>query len=264
MDIRQYNSGAWDDQVRSGSEWTLPVGSAEIAAARTGDWSIKLTPIRPIPHEWFPSLVGCKVLCLAGGGGQQGPILAAAGATVTVLDNSPAQLAQDRLVAKREELGLETLAGDMTDLTAFADSQFDLIVHPASNCFVPDVQPVWRESFRVLRPGGVLLAGHMNPAYYLFDFAKSEQGILDVRYTLPYADPTSLSADELAAHEAKNEPYEFSHTLESLIGGQLAAGFVLTGFYEDRFGPEVGDTLSKHMATLLATRAVKPMDAAHA
>jgi len=31
--------------------------------------------------------------CLASGGGQQGPVLAAAGAHVTVFDNSPRQLA---------------------------------------------------------------------------------------------------------------------------------------------------------------------------
>jgi 2-polyprenyl-3-methyl-5-hydroxy-6-metoxy-1,4-benzoquinol methylase len=70
------------------------------------------------------------VLCLASGGGQQGPILAAAGARVTVFDNSPQQLAQDRFVARREGLTLETVEGDMRDLSVFADVSFDLIVHP--------------------------------------------------------------------------------------------------------------------------------------
>jgi len=39
-----------------------------------------------------------NVLRLASGGGQQGPILAAAGADVTVLDFSKSQLEQDALV----------------------------------------------------------------------------------------------------------------------------------------------------------------------
>ena len=81
------------------------------------------------------------MLCLASGGGQQGPILAAAGANVTVFDNSPRQLAQDRLVADREGLAIETVLGDMADLSAFPDARFDLIVHPVSNVFVPDVRP---------------------------------------------------------------------------------------------------------------------------
>ena len=103
-DILGYNRQAWDRQVERGNRWTVPVGPEAIARARRGDWSIVLTPTKPVPADWFPPLAGLDVLCLAGGGGQQGPILAAAGARVTVFDNSPKQLAQDRLVADREGL----------------------------------------------------------------------------------------------------------------------------------------------------------------
>ena len=40
-----------------------------------------------MPADWFGDLAGAPVLCLASGGGQQGPLLAAAGARVTVFDN---------------------------------------------------------------------------------------------------------------------------------------------------------------------------------
>jgi hypothetical protein len=99
MDTRSHNRSAWDHAVGAGDRWTVPVGPEVIAAAREGDWSIILTPKKPVPRSWFPDLKGIDVLCLAGGGGQQGPILAAAGAQVTVFDNSPRQLAQDQLVA---------------------------------------------------------------------------------------------------------------------------------------------------------------------
>jgi 2-polyprenyl-3-methyl-5-hydroxy-6-metoxy-1,4-benzoquinol methylase len=96
MDIRAYNRQAWDKLVESGDRWTVPVTADEILRAKVGEWQIVLTPTKPVPKSWFPDLPGTATLCLASGGGQQGPILAAAGAQVTVLDASPRQLEQDR------------------------------------------------------------------------------------------------------------------------------------------------------------------------
>jgi len=157
MDVRDYNRRAWNRQVEKGNRWTVPVSPEVTAAARRGEWQIFLTPTKPVPRAWFPALPGRDVLCLASGGGQQGPILAAAGARVTVYDNSPRQLDQDRMVAERDGLEIEIVEGDMRDLSAFPAASFDLIVHPVSNTFVPDVRPVWREAHRVLRPGGDLV-----------------------------------------------------------------------------------------------------------
>src|SRR5205085_9644863 len=102
MDVLAYNRHAWDRQSARANRWTVPIGPEVIAAARRGEWQVVLTPTRPVPRHWFPPLAGLDVLCLASGGGQQAPVLAAAGAAVTILDNSPRQLAQDRLVADRE------------------------------------------------------------------------------------------------------------------------------------------------------------------
>jgi len=146
----------------------------------------------------------------------------------------------------------------MADLGVFEDDSFDLIFHPVSNCFVPDVKPVWRECFRVLRPGGALLAGMLNPAFYCFDYDKLEQGVMEVAHRLPYADVTSLDAEALARHKASGEALEWSHTLDDQIGGQLEVGFLLAGFFEDRFGPGMIDPLDETMPTMVATRAVKP------
>jgi SAM-dependent methyltransferase len=257
MDVRDYNRRAWDRQVERGNEWTVPVGPEVIEEARRGRWSVLLTEQKPVPREWFPAeLRGLEVLCLASGGGQQAPTLAAAGARVTVLDNSPAQLAQDRAVAAREGLELSTFEGDMRDLSLFADESFDLVFHPVSNLFVPDVRPVWREAFRVLRRGGLLLAGFNNPAIYLFGWQEEEQASgLEVKYGLPYSDVESLDAVARERLLASGSPVEFSHTLEDLLGGQLEAGFHLTGFYEDRHRDL---RVAEFMPTYIATRAVKP------
>lgn len=256
MDILKYNRQAWDKAVKDKSQWTIPVSREAIAAARQGQWQIVLTPTTPVPADWFPELEGADVLCLASGGGQQGPILAAAGARVTVFDNSPRQLAQDRYVAGREGLELATVRGDMADLSVFEDESFDLIVHPCSNLFVPDVRPVWREAFRVLRPGGRLLSGFVNPVLYIFDQKLADEGTLKVRHKLPYSDLDSLSPEELQEYLNAGDALEFGHTLQDQIGGQLDAGFVITGFYEDSWPDTV---YAQYMATFIATRAVKPV-----
>jgi SAM-dependent methyltransferase len=254
-DILVYNRQAWDRQVGRGNPYTIQVSPEEVARARKGDWSIALTPTKPVPADWFPPLNGLEVLCLASGGGQQGPILAAAGANVTVFDNSPAQLAQDRLVADRDGLVIETVQGDMADLTVFPDCRFDLIIHPVSNLFVPDVKPIWREAFRVLKPGGVLLSGFMNPLHYLFDLLALERGELQVAHRIPYSDQESLSDDDRARLAEQDAPLEFGHTLDDQIGGQIAAGFSLTGFYED-IDPDT--VLGKYIPSYIATKATKP------
>lgn len=255
VDIRAYNRHAWDRQVEKGNRWTVPVDQDAIARARIGTVEILLTPVKHVPGPWLGDLRGRDVLALASGGGQQGPLLAAAGAKVTVLDQSPRQLAQDRLVAEREALDLTAVPGDMADLRMFSEGSFDLVVHPCSNMFVPDVRPVWHEAFRVLRPGGALLAGFFNPAFFIFDPFALEAGELSVRHALPYSDVTSLSEEERNRFIAQDEPLVFGHTLDDLLGGQIAAGFHLAGLYEDGW-PECA--LARFMPVFMATRAVKP------
>src|SRR5579863_3603199 len=181
MDVRAHNRFAWNHNVEKENPWTIPVTSEVVEQARGGRFALFLTPTKPVPMNWFPDLREARTLCLASGGGQQGPLLAVAGAFVTVFDNSPRQLSQDRLVAERDGLTIETIEGDMADLSAIGNDSFDLIAHLRSNCFVPDVRPVWRECFRVLRPGGILMAGFGNPLRYLFDDERSENGNLTVR-----------------------------------------------------------------------------------
>jgi len=142
MNIVEYNRAAWNREVEKGNEWTVPVSSEKIEAARRSEFSILLTETKSVPRDWFPTdLKGVDILCLASGGGQQAPVLAATGATVTVFDNSPAHLEQDLKVAAREDLSLKTVQGEMADLSVFADESFDLIFQPVSNCFAPAVRP---------------------------------------------------------------------------------------------------------------------------
>jgi SAM-dependent methyltransferase len=255
MDTRAYNREAWNREVEGGqNRWSQPVNSEVIAKARRGEFSILLTENIPVPHKWFPPLKGADVLCLASGGGQQGPILAAAGANVTVFDNSPRQLEQDQLVAEREAISLKTVEGDAADLSMFADKSFDLVFNPVSTVFMQDVRVVWKEAYRVLRHSGILMTGSMNPIHYVFDLYKADEGVLEVVHSIPYSDLTSIPKEDLDELIEKGLPLEFGHSLTGLLGGQCDAGFVITDLYEDYM---LDSPLHKYHPNYIATRALK-------
>jgi SAM-dependent methyltransferase len=255
-ELRAYNRRAWDHQVDIGDRWSVAVEPDVIAAARAGDWSVILTPERPVPRDWFPtSLDGISLLGLASAGGQQCAILAAAGADVTSFDNSPKQLGQDAAVADREGLSIRCIEGDMRDLSALDDDSFDVVFHPVSNVFVPSIREVWLEAARVLKPGGALLAGFINPVYFLFDDEALTRDEFIVRYRVPYDERDQLDSAGLESIMARDEPLCFGHTLEDQLAGQLEAGMVITHLFEDRWGDD--KALDDRIATFMATRAVK-------
>lgn len=256
MDIIDINRQAWNKESEQQGEWSQPVSAQQIEQARDGQWSIVLTPNKAVPRDWFGDIKGKKILGLASGGGQQMPILAAAGAKITSFDNSDEQLAKDKLLASDHQLDISIEQGDMADLSRFKDESFDLIFHPISNCFVPDVDKVWRECIRVLKPQGRLLAGFCNPAMYLFDHDKAEENKqLTVEFSLPFSTLTAGDAHLKSALD-KGEAIEFSHSLDSQIGGQIAVGFTINGFYEDDWSDEA-IYLNRYMKTSIATLAIK-------
>ncbi|WP_372370980.1 class I SAM-dependent methyltransferase [Candidatus Uabimicrobium sp. HlEnr_7] len=257
MDIVEHNRKAWNSYSKNGNRWSIPVTSEETQSARNGNWNIILTPNKNVPREWFGDIAGKKILCLASGGGQQAPILAAAGADVTSFDNSEEQLQKDQLVAKRDSLLIKCVRGDMADLSVFENESFDLIFHPVSNVFVENIAPVWKECFRVLKPQGRLLSGFMNPFFFLFDYQEMEKtGEMIVKHSLPYSDIKSLEKERMEELARNQSALEFGHTLEQQIGGQLKAGFVLSSLYEDDWSDEA-TPLNKYSTTFIATLAVK-------
>ena len=259
IDVNRHNQSSRDQESAAGaSPWVQPVNSEAINSARNGDWHIILTPVKPVPKSWFGDLRDRELLCLASGGGQQAPILAAAGAVVTSFDQSAEQLRKDAEVAARNDLSIRCLQGDMADLSVFEDDCFDLIVHPVSNLFAAEITPVWQHCARVLRPGGRLLSGFMNPDFFLFDHWDIEQGgALAVKFALPYADLTHIDSAILEKRMADHHALEFSHSFDDQIGGQLAAGLLIAGFYEDRWS-DAATPLNSYMSVSMATLAIKP------
>lgn len=254
-DITRHNQSSWDLSVQNGCLYTVPVSADVIARAKQGIFSVILTPQKSVPAEWLGDVRGKNILCLACGGGQQAPVLAAAGGLVTVLDLSERQLDQDRTVARLNQLDIRIEQGDMTDLSRFDSDTFDLIFHPVSNSFVKDVLPVWKECWRVLKPGGCLLAGFTNPMVYIFDEDQMNKGHFQVRHRLPYNADEILTSEEKHYYSKTGKALEYSHTFETQIGGQLNCGFQLLGFYEDS---DPAGIEKDYFPGYFATRALKP------
>lgn len=242
------NSEFIDKWANEGWEWGQPIDHETFEKAKNNDWSVVLTPTKPVPKEWFCEMKGAKVLGLASGGGQQMPIFSALGAECTVLDYSEKQLQSEKEVAKRESYEINLVKADMTKPLPFEDEAFDLIFHPVSNCYIEDVVHVWKECYRILKKGGILLAGLDNGINFIFD--DEEEKLMN---KLPF---NPLKDKELYEKSLKNDwGIQFSHTIEEQIGGQLQAGFTLTDIFEDTNGQ--GRLHDFNIPTFYATRAVK-------
>lgn len=245
---QKINAKTIDSWVEQGWEWGVPISHETYQKATKGDWSIGLTPTKSVPKSWFSNLKGKRVLGLASGGGQQMPILNAAGAKCTVLDYSKKQLESEDMVAKREGYHIDIIHADMTQKLPFDDETFDLIFHPVSNVYVKDVKSIFKECYRILKKGGILLSGLDNGVNFLFD---EEETYLSFKQ--PY-DPTK---NEEQYQDAVKNDYgiQFSHNMSEQIGGQLEAGLTLTDIYDDTNG--YGRLHDYGVLTFIATRSIK-------
>jgi len=252
MKYTDFNSKVIDSWVDENWEWSIPISHETfLKAKRENIWDVVLTPLIPVPHGWFPSnLKGLKILGLASGGAQQMPIFSALGAECTVLDYSENQLENERKIAKKEGYKIETIKYDMTQKLPFSDNYFDLIFHPVSNVYIEKVEPVFKECFRILKKGGIFLAGLDNGINFIFDEDETT-----VKYTLPF-NPL-VNKEHYTSIMKNNDGYEFSHTVTEQIGGQLKAGFILTDIYEDTNSE--GNLKDHNVKTFMATRSVKPI-----
>lgn len=247
-DYTKENAKTIDQWVEEGWIWGIPISHEVYEKAVKGEWEMVLTPTKSVPKSWFPELKDKRILGLASGGGQQMPIFAALGGICTVLDYSDRQLASEEMVAKREGYDIEIVKADMTKTFPFEDETFDLIFHSVSNCYVEEVLPVWKECYRVLKKGGILLAGVDNGINYIFD---------DTETCIVHGLPYNPLKDRALYEEAiqRGDGIQFSHTVEEQIGGLLRAGFRLTHLLEDTNGE--GNLHEHGIPTFLAVRAEK-------
>jgi len=215
-----HNARAWDRLASGGAALARPAADEAFADPRT--W---LGSGGTAGRNWLPDQFdGLEVLCLAAGGGKHGPLYAAAGAKVTVVDLSPAMLELDRQVARERRIDMEILEGSMDDLSMVAAARYDLVIHPVSTCYVPDVRRVFTEVARVVRPGGRYVSQHKSPTSLQASIQPGAGGRYELLHPqspgepLPPQPPSRL-------REAGTQ--EFIHSLSGLLGGICVAGFTI-------------------------------------
>jgi SAM-dependent methyltransferase len=255
LNIQEHNRKAWNTQARFGIQWSESVSDGEMDAARHGDVRLHLSPAQPVPKSWLGELEGRRVLALAAGGGRQAPLLAAAGARLTLIDISEEQLARDALIAHRWHLDLAMHRCSADDLDFLQDASFDCIVLPLANCFFERLEPVWKHCARLLVPGGRLLYAFINPLAWSFDFVKAQAGIFELKYPVPYSDQKSLDSEDFKRFVYPEVPMEFGHSLSDQMGLLMREGFMLADMFEDHWQPlEALDNFFPPLINALAIR----------
>lgn len=227
MDSIEHNRQAWDQRVRDGQRFTRPATPMELreAAKNIDPW----VSAEGVHHK--------TVLCLGAGGGRQGPLYAAAGGLVTVVDVSVQQLEIDRRVAHQAKLNLITVAASMDDLSQLVAGSFDIVVHPVSTCYLPDIVRVYEQVARVLKIGGLYVSQHKQPTSLQADIRRSKHGY---EITEPYYRQGPLPDVNGSPHR-ESGTLEYLHRWEQLIGGMCRSGFVI----EDLAEPKHADPAAK-------------------
>ena len=162
--------------------------------------------------------------CLAAGGGKQSALYAAAGARVTMVDISREMLRLDERVAQKERLPIEAVQTSMDDLSMLSTASFDLVIHPVSTCYLPNLGDTYREVARVTRPGGLYISQHKQPTSLQTSLSTNSAGNYELqqpyyrRERLPGVPDTPLR---------ESGTWEYIHRWEVLLGWMCRAGFVI-------------------------------------
>lgn len=161
MNLQDENRSYWDKRASSYTDVILK----NLIDGWDTVWADTL-----ISH--FPKKDKLKILDIGTGPGFYAIILSKRGYSVTAVDFSTEMLAQAAKNAGESAASITFLQMDAQSLS-FADNTFDVIVTRNLTWNLPYPEKAYREWYRVLKSGGVLLNFDANWYSYLFDEEKA-------------------------------------------------------------------------------------------
>jgi SAM-dependent methyltransferase len=162
-------------------------------------------------------LKGKRVLELGCGGAQCSIAFARQGATAIGIDFSVEQLAYARHLCEREGIKVELRQGDLADLAFLRADSVDLVFSAYTLGSVEDLNRVFRQVHRVLKPNAPLVFSLPHPAYVMIDDGDPELPLL-IRRSYFDRSPVDFEWNGVAFRD-------FHHTIADLLMGLVRAGY---------------------------------------
>jgi len=256
-EVGEHNRRMWERLAEAGIPYTRPLGRPPRDARGKRRFLDEVTRGRLRGID----LAGKRVLSLAGGGGWDGVLFAELGAETTLFDISKRQLATVRALARERGTKLRFVQGDMRDLSAFADGEFDLVNHHHSMVFVPDAKRVIGEVARVLAPGGTYVFSTMHPVALRMQETWTGTGWgFKQRYFDDGAIPFEDALWEFGRVRVEARTLEYGHRTSDLVNTCAKHGLLVDGLWEyspsyEGGEPGSADELERWLPAYLEIRA---------
>lgn len=170
-------------------------------------------------------VAGKRVLELGCGAGQAAIAFARQGAHAIAVDSSAAMLAHGRRLAEQEEVRVEWQQGDLADLAFLRADSVDLVFSAYALLEVEDVDRVFRQVHRVLRPSAAFVCSYEHP----LSLCAGRDGPGEAAGALPlgrlevrrsYFDPGPLSVERYGERFTL-----YPHTIGDVFAALGRAGF---------------------------------------
>ena len=256
-DVGEHNRRMWERLAEAGIPYTRPQGKPPRDTRGKRRFLDDLTRGRLRGVD----LQGKRVLSLAGGGGWDAVLFAELGATTTLFDISRRQLATVRALARDRGTKLRFVQGDMRDLSAFVDAEFDIVSHHHSMVFVPDAERVIAEAARILAPGGIYVFSTMHPVALRMQETWTGTGWgFKQRYFDDGAVPFADALWEFGAVKVEARTLEYGHRTSDLVNACAKNGLLVDGLWEyspsyEGGEPGSADELERWLPAYLEIRA---------
>ena len=203
--------------------------------------------IWPVVQRLLDVQPGQRVLDAACGNGMYARKLAALGADVVGFDFSPTLIDRARAYPPGDDGAIAYHVLDATDeaaLRALGDGTFDAVSCQMALMDMPEIAPLMRAAYALLKPGGCFVFSLVHPAFNQTNATRFAEmvdrdgqlvtvfGMKITQYMTSY-----IAWGAAIPGQPEAQPY-FDRPLQATLGAGFAAGFVVDALEERAFPPD--------------------------